>query len=230
MGDTTSNFSITVMPKEQTGTARVVNIKDITSQSITKGYTQPVVGQGYWSLSSKDTKPNRRKLTLHSSASTPQTENGKLLLSVTNQYALHTSDPDEEIIKMVSVSLIDPSSFRAIRTTDEDGETTEYQFSVPPKETMKINERVRVGIVQTKEKSGTVIETGVIFEELRMSLEQLGALEFCQVEHTTSVTQPKKEKLSYSCDIFRENQAASGQVNYFYEDNGRSVYKFRVRY
>jgi hypothetical protein len=130
---------------------------------------------------------------------------------------------------MNSVSLIDPSSFRAIRNTDDE-ETTDYQFSVPPKETMKINERIRVGVFQTKDKNGTVTETGVVFEELRMSLEQLGALEFCQVEHTTSVTDPKNEKLSYSCDIFRENEAASGQVAFIYEDKGRSLYKVRVRY
>ena len=230
LSDTTSNFSITEMPKQQSGNTRAVNLKNIISQSVSQGYVKPTSAQGFWSLSSKNTKPNRGKITSYSSASKPQNENGIVLLSVTNEHTLHPGDSDAEVVKMSSVSLIDPSSFRAIRNTDDDGETSDYQFSVPPKETMKVNERIRVGVVQTKDKNGTVTETGVVFEELRMSLEQLGALEFCQVEHTTSVTDPKNEKLSYSCDIFRENEAASGQVAFIYEDKGRSVYKVRVRY
>jgi hypothetical protein len=229
MSDTVSDFSIIEMPKQQTGNARAVNIQDITSQSISQGYTKAVSAQGVWSLSSKDTKPNRGKLTSHSSATKPHTENGLALLSVTQEHILHPAAPDTEVVKMNSVSLIDPSSFRAVRNTDDE-DTTDYQFSMPPKATMNINERIRVGVLQTKDKSGVIIETGVVFEELRMSLEQLGALEFCQVEHTTSVTDPKKEKLSYSCDIFRENEAASGQVAFIFEDNGRSVFKARVRY
>jgi hypothetical protein len=230
MSDTTSHFSITEMPKQQAGNSRAVNLKNIISQSVSQSYAKPTSAQGFWSLSSKDTKPNRGKLTSHSSAAKPQTEHGIQLLSITNEHTLHPGDPNAEVIKMSSVLLIDPSSFRAIRSTDDEGETSDYQFSVPPKETMKINERVRVGVVQIKDKNGTVTETGVVFEELRMSLEQLGALELCQVEHTTTVTDPKKEKLSYACDIFRENEAASGQVAFIYEDNGRSVYKVRVKY
>jgi hypothetical protein len=229
MSDTVSDFSIIEMPKQQTGNARAVNIQDITSQSISQGYTKAVSAQGFWSLASKDTEPNRGKLTSHSSAAKPHIENGIELLSVTHQHILHPGDPKAEVVKMNSVSLIDPSSFRAIQNTDDE-ETTDYHFSVPPKETMNINERIRVGVLQATNKNGKVTETGVVFEELRMSLEQLGALEFCQVEHTTSVTGPKKEKLSYSCDIFRENETASGQVAYIFEDNGRSVFKARVRY
>ena len=229
MSDTASDFSIIEMPTQQAGNARVVNLKDIISQSISQGYAKPISAQGFWSLSSKDTKPNRGKFTSRLSAAKPHHENGIALLSVTQEHILHPGDPAAEVVKMNSVSLIEPLSYRAIRNTDDE-ETTDYQFSVPPKETMKINERIRVGVLQTKDKNGTVTETGVVFEELRMSLEQLGALEFCQVEHTTSVTDPKNEKLSYSCDIFRENEAASGQVAFIYEDKGRSVYKVRVRY
>jgi hypothetical protein len=229
MSDTVNDFSIIDMPTQQTGNARAVNIQDITSQSISQGYTKAVSAQGFWSLASKDTEPNRGKLTSHSSAAKPHTENGIELLSVTHQHILHPGDPKAEVVKMNSVSLIDPSSFRAMQNTDDE-ETTDYHFSVPPKETMNINERIRVGVLQATNKNGKVTETGVVFEELRMSLEQLGALEFCQVEHTTSVTGPKKEKLSYSCDIFRENETASGQVAYIFEDNGRSVFKARVRY
>jgi hypothetical protein len=229
MSDTASDFSIIEMPTQQTGNARAINLKDIISQSVSQGYAKPTSAQGFWSLTSKDTKPNRGKFTSRLSAARPHHENGIALLSITQEHILHPGDPTAEVVKMNSVSLIDPSSFRAIRNTDDE-ETTDYQFSVPPKETMKINERIRVGVFQTKDKNGTVTETGVVFEELRMSLEQLGALEFCQVEHTTSVTDPKNEKLSYSCDIFRENEAASGQVAFIYEDKGRSVYKVRVRY
>ena len=229
MSDTASDFSIIEMPTQQTGNARAINLKDIISQSVSQGYAKPTSAQGFWSLTSKDTKPNRGKFTSRLSAARPHHENGIALLSITQEHILHPGDPTAEVVKMNSVSLIDPSSFRAIRNTDDE-ETTDYQFSVPPKETMKINERIRVGVFQTKDKNGTVTETGVVFEELRMSLEQLGALEFCQVEHTTSVTDPKNEKLSYSCDIFRENEAASGQVAFIYEDNGRSVYKVRVKY
>ena len=229
MSDTASDFSIIEMPTQQTGNARAVNLKDIISQSVSQGYAKPTSAQGFWSLASKDTKPNRGKFTSRLSAAKPHHENGVALLSVTQEHILHPGDPDAEVVKMNSVSLIDSASYRAIRNTDDE-ETTDYQFSVPPKETMKINERIRVGVLQTKDKNGTVTETGVVFEELRMSLEQLGALEFCQVEHTTSVTDPKNEKLSYSCDIFRENEAASGQVAFIYEDKGRSVYKVRVRY
>ena len=229
MSDTVSDFCIIEMPKQQTGNARAVNIQDITSQSISQGYTKAVSAQGFWSLSSKDTEPNRGKLTSHSSAAKPHIENGIELLSVTHQHILHPGDPKAEVVKMNSVSLIDPSSFRAMQNTDDE-ETTDYHFSVPPKETMNINERIRVGVLQATNKNGKVTETGVVFEELRMSLEQLGALEFCQVEHTTSVTAPKKEKLSYSCDIFRKNETTSGQVAYIFEDNGRSVFKARVRY
>ena len=230
MSDTVSDLSIAEMPKLQAGTARVVNIKDIIFQSVSQGYAKPTFAEGFWSLSSKDTKPNRGKFTTRSSASKPQTENGTELLSVTYEHTLHPGDPAAEVVKMHSVSLIDPSSFRATRTSDDQETTTDYQFSVPPKETMKINERIRVGVLQAKDKNGTVTETGVVFEELRMSLEQLGALEFCQIEHSTSVSEPKNDKLSYTCDIFRENEATSGQVAYTFEDNDRSVYKVRVRY
>jgi hypothetical protein len=229
MSDTASDFSIIEMPTQQTGNARAINLKDIISQSVSQGYAKPISAQGFWSLASKDTKPNRGKFTSRLSAAKPHHENGIALLSVTQEHILHPGDPTAEVVKMNSVSLIDPSSYRAIRNTDDE-ETTDYQFSVPPQETMKINERIRVGVFQTKDKNGTVTETGVVFEELRMSLEQLGALEFCQVEHTTSVTDPQNEKLSYSCDIFRENEATSGQVAFIYEDKGRSVYKVRVRY
>ncbi|MEI8400520.1 MAG: hypothetical protein WCG12_06905 [Alcaligenaceae bacterium] len=229
MGDTVSDFSITEMPKQQIGNARAVNLKGINSQSVSQGYTQPVSAQGFWSLSSKNTKPNRGKLTSRTSASTLKNENGIERLTITDEHILHSGDPDVEAIKMNSVSLIDPSSFRVIRNTGDES-TTDYQFSTPPKETMNIHERIHVGVVQARDKSGTVIETGVVFEELRMSLEELGALEFCQVEHTTSVTNPKNEKLSYWCEIFRENEVASGQVAYIFEASGKSVYKVRVRY
>jgi hypothetical protein len=50
------------------------------------------------------------------------------------------------------------------------------------------------------------------------------------VEHVTSTDIQKSEKLSYACDIFRENEVALGQVAYVVEDNGKSVYKLSFKY
>jgi hypothetical protein len=229
MSDTTGNFALTTLPKPQSGNAKAVNVKRIYTQEVSQGYTQALSGEGEWSISEKDTKPIGGKITLNISAAKPHTENGLHFLQVTEAFTLHTTESKTEPIKMNFVSLADPSSFRTLQNSDDDS-TTEYQYSIPPKEMMGINERIRVGTLQTRDKSGAVTETGVVFEELRMSLEILGAMEYCLVEHIASTDIQKSEKLSYSCDIFRENEVALGQVAYIVEDNGKTVYKLSLKY
>lgn len=229
MSDTAGSFALTTLPKPQSGNTRSVNVKRIYTQEVSQGYTQALSGEGEWSVSEKDTKPNGGKLTLNASAASPYIEKGLNFLQVAQELTLHTTEPKTEPVKISIVSLVDPSSFRTFRSSDEES-TTEYQFSTPPKEVMGINERIRVGTLQSRDKSGAITETGVVFEELRMSLEILGAMEHCLVEHVTSTDIQKSEKLSYACDIFRENEVALGQVAYVVEDNGKSVYKLSLKY
>ncbi len=229
MSDTTGSFALTTRPKTQTGNARAVNIRDISTQAVSQGYSKPLTGEGFWSLSERDAKPNSGKITLQTSSASPHTENGTQFLQVTENLTLYINEPNAEPVKMKVVSLIDPSNFRVFRNSDEDS-ITDYKFYAAPKESMRINERVQVGTLQTRDKSGVITENGVVFEELRMSLEILGALELCLVEHITSADIQKTEKLTYSCDIFRENEVASGYLTSIVEDNGKSIYKFSLKY
>ena len=229
MSDTTGSFALTTLPKPQSGNARSVNVKRIYTQEVSQGFTKSLSGEGEWSLSEKDSKPIGGKLTLNASAASPYIEKGLHFLQVTEDITFHATKPNTESEKMSFVSLVDPSNFRIIRHSDEDT-TTEYQFSAPLKEEMRINERIRIGTLQSRDKTDAVTETGVVFTELRMSLEILGALEFCQVEHITSADSEKTEKLTYACEIFRENEVALGQVVYAVEDNGKSVYKLSLTY
>jgi hypothetical protein len=229
MSDTTGSFALTTRPKTQTGNARAVNIRDISTQAVSQGYRKPLTGEGFWSLSERDAKPNSGKITLQTSSASPHTENGTQFLQVTEDLTLYVNEPNAEPIKMKVVSLVDPSNFRVFRNSDEDS-ITDYKFYASPKESMRINERLQVGTLQTRDKSGVITENGVVFEELRMSLEILGALELCLVEHITSADIQKTEKLTYSCDIFRENEVASGYLASIVEDNGKSIYKVSLKY
>lgn len=229
MSDTAGNYILTSLPTLQSGQTKSVNIKRINSQEVSQGYTQPLSGEGEWSLSEKDSKPIGGKLTLNTSAAKPHTEKGGHFLQVTEDITFHATKPNTESEKMSFVYIIDPSSFRIIKNSDEDT-TTEYQFDTPTKEEMRINERIRIGTLQSRDKTDVLTETGVVFTELRMSLEILGALELCQVEHITSADSEKTEKLTYACEIFRENEVALGQVVYAVEDNGKSVYKLSLTY
>ncbi len=229
MSDTTGNYILTTLPKPQSGHARSVNIKRINAQEITQGYTKPLSGEGEWSLSEKDSKPIGGKLTLNASAARPYTEKGLNFLEFTEDITFYTTEPNTEPFKMNFVSLVDPSNFQIVRHSDDDTRT-EYQFNTPPKEVMRINERIRIGTLQTQDKTGAIIETGAVFTELRMSLEILGALELCQVEHTTSTDSEKTESLSYECYIFRENEVALGQVGYVVKNYGKTVFKLSLEY
>jgi hypothetical protein len=229
MSDTTGSFALTTLPKPQSGNARSVNVKRIYTQEVSQGYTQALSGEGEWSISEKDTKPIGGKITLNISAAKPHTENGLNFLQVTEAFTLHTTESKTEPVKMSFVSLVDPTNFRIIRNSDEDT-TTEYQFDTPPKEEMRINERVRIGTLQSRDQTDAVTETGVVFTELRMSLEILGALELCQVEHITSTDSEKTESLTYECEIFRENEVALGHVGYVVKNDGKTVFKLSLKY
>ena len=228
MADTPNKDQRPLLPTEETGTGRFIDLKNIGIHAINSNYTKPLTAKGSWTTNEKGSVPNKGNLTVNFGVADFYTENGKQLLKVKEEIQIesHKSDTKPTISNLLL--FIEPDSYRVIREIDED-ETTNYSFSVSKREKMRIGDRIRVGSLETVNDKGVVTETGDIFEELRMSLQIPGALEYCDLTYK-KIIGIEKVTLSSECEIFYEPSKLLGLSSTVIEYPALSIIKVNATY
>ena len=228
MADTPDKSPGLTVPAEEMGFGRQIDIKSMGIYAKNEGYTKPITVKGSWTIAGKGQSPYKGTLTNSFSIAEAYTENGKQILKVKEEIQVNALSPDTKPTTSNILLFIEPNSYRVIREIDED-ETTDYDFNINKKEKMQIGERIRVGSLKTVDDKGIIKGTGEIFEELRMSLEIPGALEFCELNYK-KLSDGETISLTTDCDIFYETGKLIGLSSTIVEYPKLSVSKVRINY